>query len=137
VTDPGRGAASGREAGPSDRATGASADAAAAPIDVERLVADLRALVRIPSVTGSEEAVAAWAADALREIGLDVELATPDPATIRADPEWPGEEMPRTALPVVIGRAGVPGARRVILSGHLDVVPPGDPATCTAAGQWT
>jgi len=41
--------------------------------------------------------------------------------------------MPRTSLPVVIGRAGANGSgRRVILSGHLDVVPPGDPATWTA-----
>ena len=58
--------------------------------------------------------------------------SSPDPAAIRADPDWPGEEMPRTSLPVVIGRAGRPGGRRIILSGHLDVVPPGDPATWTA-----
>ena len=40
--------------------------------------------------------------------------------------------MPRTALPVVIGRVGRAGGRRLILSGHLDVVPPGDPATWTS-----
>jgi acetylornithine deacetylase len=106
-------------------------DAVPAPVDVTRLVADLRALVRIPSVTGSEEAVAAWAADALRDLGMDVEVATPEPAAIRADPDWPGEEMPRTSLPVVTGRGGTPGGRRIILSGHLDVVPPGDPGTWT------
>ena len=50
---------------------------------------------------------------------------------MRADPDWPGEEMSRTALPVVVGRAGRAGGRRIILSGHLDVVPPGDPATWT------
>lgn len=105
---------------------------AAGAIDRERLVADLTALVRIPSITGSEEAVAAWAAEALRDLGLAVELVEPDPAAIRADPDWPGEEMGRTALPVVIGRAGKAGGTRVILSGHLDVVPPGDPATWTA-----
>ena len=91
-----------------------------------------RRSIRIPSITGSEEAVAAWAADALRDLGLTVEIHSPDPATIRADPDWPGEEMPRTSLPVVIGRIGRSGGRRVILSGHLDVVPPGDPATWTA-----
>lgn len=101
-------------------------------IDTARLLEDLRSLVRIPSVTGSEECVADWAADALRELGLDVELAMPDPAVVRADPDWPGEEMPRTALPVVIGRVGTPGGRRIILSGHLDVVPPGDLGTWTA-----
>jgi acetylornithine deacetylase len=100
-------------------------------IDTVRLVEDLRALVRIPSVTGSEERVAAWAADALRELGLDVELLAPDLAAIRADPDWPGQEMDRAALPVVIGRTGLVGGRRIILSGHLDVVPPGDPGTWT------
>ncbi len=101
-------------------------------LDADRLVRDLQTLVRIPSVTGSEEAVAAWAAGALRELGLAVEVVTPDPATIRADPDWPGQEMPRTSLPVVIGGVGIGGRRRVILSGHLDVVPPGDLATWTA-----
>jgi acetylornithine deacetylase len=101
-------------------------------IDSERLVADLTALVRIPSVTGSEEAVADWAAAALRALGLRVEVVEPSLETIRADPDWPGEEMARTTLPVVIGRAGRDGGRRLVLSGHLDVVPPGDPATWTA-----
>lgn len=111
---------------------------AGSPIDRERLVDDLRSLVAIPSITGSEEAVAGWAATALRDLGLAVEIVTPDPGTIRADPDWPGEEMPRSSLPVVIGRAGRAGGRRLILSGHLDVVPPGDPATWTVdpwAGQ--
>jgi acetylornithine deacetylase len=118
-------------------------EASAAPgVDRERLVEDLRALIRIPSITGSEERVVAWAADALAELGLSVEVIRPDPAAVRADPAWPGEEMPRTSLPVVIGRAGSSGSSRdsaasgdgprVILSGHLDVVPPGDPATWTA-----
>lgn len=100
-------------------------------IDRDRLVADLRELIAIPSITGSEEAVAARASAMLEEIGLVVERVDPDPAAIRADPDWPGEEMPRTALPVLIGRAGRGRGRRIILSGHLDVVPPGDPATWT------
>ena len=100
-------------------------------IDRDRLVADLTALVQIPSITGSEEAIATWAAEALGELGLAVYTVTPDPPAIRADPDWPGEEMPRTSLPVVVGRAGRADGRRVILSGHLDVVPPGDPATWT------
>jgi acetylornithine deacetylase len=98
-------------------------------IDRDRLIGDLRDLIRIPSVTGSEEAVAAWAAGALRAAGLAVDEIAADPDTIRADPAWPGQEMPRTSLPLVIGRAGPPGGRRLILSGHLDVVPAGDLAT--------
>lgn len=106
--------------------------AEAPPVDRERLVADLQALIRIPSITGSEEAVADWAADALRDLGLTVEVVRPSLVAIRADPNWPGEEMPRTSLPVVIGRIGRNGGRRIVLSGHLDVVPPGDPASWTA-----
>jgi len=116
-------------------------------IDRERLVDDLRAMIRIPSVTGSEEAVAAWAADALRGLGLTVDTVQPDLAILRADPAWPGEEMPRSSLPVVIGRVGGVGREggreggrgggrergpRIVLSGHLDVVPPGEPSTWTA-----
>jgi acetylornithine deacetylase len=98
-------------------------------IDRDRLIEDLRTLVRIPSVTGSEEIVADWAAGALHDLHLTVEVVRPDLDAIRADPAWPGEEMPRTSLPVVVGRVGRPGGKRVILSGHLDVVPPGEPAT--------
>ena len=100
-------------------------------IDRERLIADLRALVRIPSITGSEAEAAGWAAEALRELGLAVGVVEPDPAAVRADQDWPGEEMPRTTLPVVMARTGPGDGRRVVLSGHLDVVPPGDPATWT------
>ena len=100
-------------------------------IDAARLLTDLQAMIRIPSITGSEEAVAGWAAEALLELGLAVETIQPAIEDIRADSAWPGEEMPRSSLPVVIGRAGRPGGRRIVLSGHLDVVPPGDLATWT------
>jgi acetylornithine deacetylase len=102
--------------------------------DIDRavLVRDLVELVRIPSITGHEEAVAADLADRLRAAGAAVEMLTPDPATIRADPAWPGEETERSSLPVIIGRIGRPGGRRIVLSGHIDVVPPGDPASWTA-----
>ena len=39
--------------------------------------------------------------------------------------------MPRSTLPIVIARLGRPGGRRIVLVGHTDVVPPGDPATWT------
>ena len=98
-------------------------------IDRERLVDDLRALIQIPSITGSEDAVAAWTAGALEGLGLAVETVLADPVAIRADPAWPGEEVPRATLPVVIGRIGPDRGRRIVLSGHLDVVPAGDPGT--------
>jgi acetylornithine deacetylase len=104
---------------------------AAPDVDAAAIRADLEALVRIPSVTGAEDDVAAALADRLEALGMTVEVFHPDPAAIREDPAWPGEEVPRTTLPVVIGRAGASGGRRLVLSGHVDVVPPGDPATWT------
>ena len=113
------------------RLTPTVADITVADIHVDRLVDDLQTLVRIRSITGSEENVADWAAGALLDVGLAVEVVRPDLHGLRADPAWPGEEMDRVSLPIVVGRAGRPGGRRLILSGHLDVVPPGDPATWT------
>ena len=100
-------------------------------VDAAALLDDLEALVRIPSVTGDEGSIAARLADVLEALGMGVEVFHPDPAAIRDDPDWPGEEVARTRLPVVIGRAGQPGGRRLVLSGHVDVVPPGDPGTWT------
>ena len=101
-------------------------------VDPGRLVDDLVALVRIPSITGSEDAVADWLATALRAIpGVNVARIDPEPASVRADPDWPGEEMARSSLPIVLGRLGRPGGRRLVLVGHIDVVPPGDPGTWT------
>ena len=71
-------------------------------------------LVRIPSVTGDEEAVAdRLAACSSRGRASPSSGIDRDPADRRADPDWPGDEMPRTTLPVVVGRLGRPGGRRI------------------------
>ena len=99
-------------------------------IHPDRILADLRSLIQLPSVTGHESAVADWLAAALRAIpGVRVEEIQPDLRAVRADPDWPGEEVTRTTLPIVIGRLGRPGGRRLVLAGHTDVVPIGDPET--------
>ena len=103
-----------------------------AAIDVERIEADLRTLIKIPSVTGSEEAVQSEMERLFREIGLETARIETDPVAFAGDPDFPGAEMPRTSLPVVTGRIGRPGGRRLLLVGHVDVVPPGDRATWTA-----
>ncbi len=113
-------------------AVAALADASAAAVDRTALVDELVAIVRIPSITGAEEVVAGDLAWRLAAAGMTVETMAPDPAAVRADPDWPGEETNRTSLPVVIGRLGPTGGRRLVLSGHMDVVPPGDPATWSA-----
>lgn len=112
-----------------DRLTGRARHAADS-VDADRLRADLESLIRIPSVTADETGVARWLAETLRAIpGMRVEELAPDVAGVRADPDWPGEEVARTALPIVLGRIGSAGARRIVLAGHTDVVPVGDPAT--------
>jgi acetylornithine deacetylase len=106
-----------------------TSDASSLTVDEGRAAADLRELIRTPSITGSEEAVQDLMERLFREAGLTVERIDVDPAAIATDPGFPGWEMPRTVLPVVMGRAGQPGGRRLLLVGHIDVVPPGDPET--------
>jgi acetylornithine deacetylase len=105
--------------------------AVADAVDAAHIARDLVELLRIPSITGSEAAAAADAARRLVAAGVDADTVTPDLASVRADPDWPGEETQRTTLPVVIGRVGGAGSRRIVLSGHLDVVPPGERSTWT------
>ena len=109
--------------------------------DIERQAADavdaawtadaVTSLVRVPSVTGDEGAVQDLVATLLAEAGARVERVEVEPAVARADPDWPGDEMPRDRLPIVLGRLGRPGGRRIVLVGHVDVVPTGDLATWT------
>jgi acetylornithine deacetylase len=101
------------------------------PIDTARIETDLWSLVRIPSITGAEEAIQAEMESLFREIGLETSRIETDPVAFATDPDFPGAEMPRTSLPVVVGRIGRPGGRRILLVGHVDVVPPGDLATWT------
>jgi acetylornithine deacetylase len=99
-----------------------------AAIDDARAAVDLAALVRIPSVTGSEEAVQAGMAAAMAEAGMAVERIEPDLSAVAADPDFPGAEMPRTALPIVVGRlAGRRPRPRGVVVGPVGVVPGGDP----------
>ncbi len=105
--------------------------AATAAVDEARLLADLRALVETPSITGSEEAAQDLMASLMLDAGLAVRRNETDPRELAADPDFPGFEMPRTRLPVVSGDLGSGGTRRrAIVLGHVDVVPFGD------IGQW-
>ncbi|MDH3518314.1 MAG: ArgE/DapE family deacylase [Acidimicrobiia bacterium] len=97
---------------------------------MSRVADDLARLVAIPSVTGAERAVQDEVAGLLADAGLEVERVEPDLASLVADPEFPGMEVPRTDLPLVAGRltTGRPGPR-ILLIAHCDVVP--------AGGSWT
>lgn len=109
--------------------------AAAAVLDaVDALLPDIvRAtsdLVAIPSVSGTPaecEAQAAMAAR-MREVGLDVDHWRIDLEELAADPAFPGMEVERSEAWGLVGRlAGVGGGPSLMLNGHIDVVPTGDP----------
>ena len=106
-----------------------AAAAAIAAIDTARIESDLRQLIRVPSITGSEEAIQDEMERLFEEIGLQTKRIVTDPVAFAEDPDFPGSEMPRTSLPVVTGQLGRAGGRRILLVGHVDVVPPGDPTT--------
>ncbi|MGH1561748.1 ArgE/DapE family deacylase [Mumia sp. DW29H23] len=101
-------------------------------LDEERIAADLTALVALAPVDGTVGEVAAshWCADRLAELGADVDHWEIDLPTLRQEPDFPGMEVERSAawgtVGIVPGDSG--GVPALALSGHVDVVPPGDPA---------
>ncbi|QDV36585.1 ArgE/DapE family deacylase [Tautonia plasticadhaerens] len=106
---------------------------ALAGIDLPRLVRFLADFVRIPSITGSVDEVRAQrlVADELAGLGLGVDLWPIDLDALKADPEFPGLEAPRSEAWGLVGSLPGEDGPTLILNGHVDVVPPGDP------GQWT
>jgi len=102
-------------------------DAALGRLDADALARDVAALVQVPSVTGDERAALERLGELAEALGLRAELHRHDLEALRALPDHPGEEGPRTEL---LGlTVAVPGARddgpRLALDGHVDVVPPG------------
>lgn len=94
-------------------------------LDPDLLASDLAALVQVPSVTGRERGALAWLERRAGELGLEAELVEHDLAALRAHPEHPGEEAPRTELLTltVTLPGSLPG--RICVNGHVDVVAPG------------
>ena len=101
-------------------------------IDEARLRERLVDLVRIPSITGDEEAAIRRIADWLSESGAEVDYWFDGIGKMISDPAYPGHEIERAWVPCVAGmvRGQRPGPT-VVLTGHVDVVPPGD------YDQWT
>ena len=96
-------------------------------VDPAAIARDLSRIVRVPSITGAERAVATEIVTIAREQGLDAQLAEFDLAALRAAPGYPGEEAPRTELvgAIVTLPGRDPAAPRLALNGHIDVVAPG------------
>jgi acetylornithine deacetylase len=89
----------------------------------------LRELVAVPSVGGSaaeseaQHLVAGWLAD----VGADTDVWEIDLVAAATAPDAPGQEVVREEAWGVVGTLGGDGEPGLVLCGHTDVVPPGDP----------
>jgi acetylornithine deacetylase len=93
------------------------------------IVAFLQEIVRIPSLTGEEEAVQQAVAAKMRAMGLEVDMWEPDPAEMAPHALDIGEIESYKGRPNVVGVVeGAGDGRSLILNAHIDVVDAGDPA---------
>jgi len=101
-------------------------------VEGDRLRERLVDLVRYPSFDGYEENVVARIGEYLQDIGAEVDVWHDDVVSLASLEGYPGHEVARATVPVVAGRlrGNRPGPA-VLLTGHVDVVPPGD------AAQWS
>ncbi|MFI1768658.1 ArgE/DapE family deacylase [Streptomyces sp. NPDC020800] len=100
-------------------------------VDEAAVARTLLELIAIPSVTGSaaESEIQHRLAGRLEGLGLDVDLWSMDLPALLDDPEFPGTEAPREEAWGLVGHTpGGEDGPTLILQGHVDVVPPGDPA---------
>lgn len=97
-------------------------------VDERELVGDLLDLLAVPSVSGSdaESDLQHRIAKQVRELDLDVDLWPIDLPELVADPGFPGWEVPRAEAWGLVATRGE-GTPALVLQGHVDVVPAGDP----------
>lgn len=88
----------------------------------------LRSLVRIPSVQGKERDAQQLIAQALLELSMQVDQWEPDGEILKTHPYFYSPRNRFAGSPNVIGvMKGAGGGRSIILNGHIDVVPEGNP----------
>lgn len=96
------------------------------------LVEFARSLVRIPSVSGGEQAAQRAIAAKYESFGLETEIIPSVREEIESHPAFCDDAIPFVDRLNIIGRwRGTGGGRSLIVNGHMDVVPPGDLA------KWT
>jgi len=110
-------------------------------LDESALTESLMELVRIPSTGGTDAEVEVQevAAGMLRDLDTDVDRWDIDLEELAEDPWFPGVEVTRSQAVGVVGTLGdtsehMPG---LVLQGHLDVVPPGDPDSWLGANPFS
>ena len=93
------------------------------------LIADLQALVRIPSQTGDEEDAQNEVEAQYRRLGLEIDRWEPEVADLAAWAEHVTEVADYAGRPNVVGVwKGTGGGRSMILNAHIDTVESGDRA---------
>jgi acetylornithine deacetylase len=96
------------------------------------LIEFARLLVRIPSVSGSEQAAQRAIAAKYESLGLSVDIVPSVREELESHPAFCDDAIPFVdRLNVVARWRGNGGGRSLILNGHMDVVPPGD------LSKWT
>jgi acetylornithine deacetylase len=85
-------------------------------------------LVRIPSHGGEETAAQEAVADIADGMGLDLDVWEIDLDAVQAHPAASWEIARDRALGVVASLGGSGNGPTLLLNGHVDVVPPGDPS---------
>jgi acetylornithine deacetylase len=99
-------------------------------VDRNWLMETLGALVRIPSVTGNEDAAQGWVAKTLTELGAEVDVWQVEPEALAGEPGYPGARVTAPRLNAVGNFRGTGGGPTLILNGHIDTVTAGD------EGRW-
>jgi len=100
-------------------------------IDADELVALTTELVALPTLSGQEVAGQQHVAELLADRGMQVETWEVDVDALSSHPQYSAEVERGTTLGVLgsmgagAGEAGV--GRHLLVDGHLDVVPTGDP----------
>jgi acetylornithine deacetylase len=96
-------------------------------IDVDALVGLVGDLVAIPTLPGEETPGQRFVAERLDRAGMDVDVWDIDVAELSHHP-WYSAEVERDEALGVVGRLGTGEGPTLLLDGHIDVVPTGDPA---------
>ena len=101
-------------------------------MDHRRITDRALELVRIVSPTGSEQAAIDLVASWLEPISDEVDAWVTPMVDLEADSAYPGREVDRDEAPVVAARiTGNRPGPTIVLTGHVDTVPVGDP------DRWT
>lgn len=96
-------------------------------VDVGAMIDGARRLVRVPSWNGNETPAQDVVAGLMTDAGLSLDRWAIDLASVQAHPacSWEIERVEAVGLVGTLeGRGGGPA---LVLNGHVDVVPPGDP----------